>query len=96
MLKGEGSALAYLFIPALISLLWIGVCLFTTKSPSMTLEERFSQKYLREYFEAKTYEDGLIKIEHEHHEPVVLAEGETVNVVIAMPFLDVNPLGATE
>ena len=51
LFKGEGSAWAYLFIPALISLLWILVCLFTVKSPSMTLEERLSQKYLRVSFE---------------------------------------------
>ena len=52
--------------------------------------------FQQEYFEAKVYEDGLLKVEHEHHEPVELAEGETVNIVMAMPFLDVNPLGATE
>jgi hypothetical protein len=31
MLKGQGSALSYLFIPALISLLWLVVCFMTTR-----------------------------------------------------------------
>ena len=47
MLKGQGSALSYLFIPAFISMLWIILCLLTVKSPSLTLEERLNQKYLR-------------------------------------------------
>ena len=47
MFKGQGSTLSYLFIPALISILWLVLCLLTTKSPSMSLEERLSQKYLR-------------------------------------------------
>lgn len=47
LLKGQGSAAAYLFIPALVSLLWLGLCLVTTRSPSMSLEERLSEKYLR-------------------------------------------------
>ncbi len=42
------------------------------------------------------YERGQIEITEERHEPIVMAEGESVNVVLAMPFLDVNPLGATE
>jgi hypothetical protein len=43
MLKGQGSALSYLFIPALISLLWLVVCIMTTRNTSMTLEQRLSQ-----------------------------------------------------
>ena len=43
MLKGQGSALSYLFIQALISLLWLVVCIMTTRNTSMTLEQRLSQ-----------------------------------------------------
>ena len=32
----------------------------------------------------------------EEFEPVDLPEGQSVNVVLAMPFLDHNPLAATE
>ena len=44
LFKGRASGLAYLFIPAVISLTWLAVCFLTTKSPSLTLEERLSQK----------------------------------------------------
>ena len=47
LFKGQASGLAYLFIPAVISLTWLAVCYLTTKNPSLTLEERLSQKYLR-------------------------------------------------
>ncbi len=47
LLKGEGSLLAYLLIPALITMLWLLVCMLTTRAPSMSLEQRLSQKYLR-------------------------------------------------
>ncbi len=47
LVKGQGSSLAYLLIPAFISLLWLLVCMLTTKAPSLTLEERFAQKHLR-------------------------------------------------
>lgn len=47
ILKGRGSNLTYLFIPALISIIWLIVCLLTVRSPSLSLEERFSQKNLR-------------------------------------------------
>ena len=50
----------------------------------------------QEYFEAKTMEEGMIEIDHEDHQPVYLPDGQTLNVVMAIPFLDINPLGATE
>eukprot|EP00094_Tigriopus_californicus_P007508 TCALIF_07228-PA protein Name:"Similar to Xxylt1 Xyloside xylosyltransferase 1 (Mus musculus)" AED:0.37 eAED:0.42 QI:0/0/0/0.33/0.5/0.66/3/0/403 len=50
----------------------------------------------REYFDVKTFEDGILHVETVHHEPIEIPVGETVHAVIAMPFLDVNPLGATE
>ena len=50
MLKGRGSTLGYLFIPAMISLLWLLLMLITTRSPSLPLEERLSQKYLKVRF----------------------------------------------
>lgn len=57
---------------------------------------RFVYLLFQEYFEAKSFEEGLIEIDHEDHQPVFLPEGESLNVVMAIPFLDVNPLGATE
>ena len=44
------------------------------------------------------WQKGLVDLSEyeEHLEPVEMAEGETVNVVVAMPFLDHNPLAATE
>lgn len=47
MLKGQGSALSYLFIPALISLLWLVVCFMTTRNTSMSLEQRLSQSFYK-------------------------------------------------
>lgn len=41
MLKGNGSKLSYLFIPAFISLLWLFIMLFTTRNPNVTLDERY-------------------------------------------------------
>ena len=46
------------------------------------------------------WQNGLVDLsEYEEHLedwPAEMAEGETVNVVVAMPFLDHNPLAATE
>ena len=41
MLKGNGSKLAYLFIPAFISLFWLGICFMTTRNPNVTLEDQY-------------------------------------------------------
>ena len=41
MLKGQGSRLAYLFIPAFISVFWLFICLTTTRNPNVTLEDRY-------------------------------------------------------
>ena len=44
-------------------------------------------------------EDGTIalrKTDHEEHEPIHLPVGLSINVVIAIPFLDVNPIASIE
>ena len=41
MLKGNGSKVSYLFIPAFISLFWLGICFFTTRNPNVTLEDQY-------------------------------------------------------
>ena len=41
MLKGNGSKLSYLFIPAFISLFWLGICFITTRNPNVTLEDQY-------------------------------------------------------
>lgn len=95
MLKGNGSKLSYLFIPAFISLFWLGICFFTTRNPNVTLEDQ----YIREYFDHRLMEDGTIalrKTDHEEHEPIHLPVGLSINVVIAIPFLDVNPIASID
>ena len=52
LFKGRGSNLAYLFIPAFISLLWLLLAFLTTRTPSMSLEERLSQQYLKVRFKS--------------------------------------------
>lgn len=47
LLKGEGSWLAYLMVPAVTAMLWLLVCMLTTRAPSMSLEQRLSHKYLK-------------------------------------------------
>ena len=47
LLQGRGSKVTYLLIPAMISLFWVLICLFTTRQPSMTLEDRLAQKHYR-------------------------------------------------
>lgn len=95
MLRGNGSKVAYLFIPAFISLFWLGICFMTTRNPNVTLEDQ----YLKEYFDHHLMEDGTIAIrntDQEEHEPIHLPEGISINVVIAIPFLDVNPIASTD
>ena len=41
MLRGNGSKVAYLFIPAFISLFWLGICFMTTRNPNVTLEDQY-------------------------------------------------------
>lgn len=41
VLRCQASKLTYLFIPAFISIFWILICLITTRSPNVTLEERY-------------------------------------------------------
>jgi len=95
MLKGNGSKVSYLFIPAFISLFWLGICFFTTRNPNVTLEDQ----YIKEYFDHHLMEDGTIALKnkiHEENEPIHLPDGVHINVVIAIPFLDVNPIASTE
>ena len=47
LIQGRASKLTYLLIPAMISLLWVLICLFTTRQPSISLEERLSQQHYR-------------------------------------------------
>ena len=47
LIQGRGSKLTYLLIPAMISLFWVLICLFTTRQPSISLEERLSQQHYR-------------------------------------------------
>ncbi len=48
--------------------------------------------FFQEYYEAHVYEEGQLPAYEERHEAIHMQEGETVDVVLAMPFLDVNPL----
>ena len=47
LLQGRGSKVTYLLIPVMISLFWVLICLFTTRQPSISLEERLSQQHYR-------------------------------------------------
>jgi len=47
LIQGRASKLTYLLMPAMISLFWVLICLFTTRQPSMSLEERLSQQHYR-------------------------------------------------
>jgi len=76
-------------------LFWLGICFMTTRNPNVTLEDQ----YLKEYFDHHLMEDGTIAIrntDQEEHEPIHLPEGISINVVIAIPFLDVNPIASTD
>ena len=55
LLQGRGSKVTYLLIPAMISLFWVLICLFTTRQPSMTLEDRLAQKHYRVSMQTKKY-----------------------------------------
>lgn len=96
MLKGQGSKFSYLFIPAFISLLWLVICFITTRNPNVTLEEQ----YIREYFDHQLLADGTIALrrtpEDTQIDHIHLPTGVSMNVVIAIPFLDVNPIASTD
>jgi hypothetical protein len=47
MLKGQGSALGYVFIPGGICALWLLVACLTTSRPSISLEERMNEKHFK-------------------------------------------------
>ena len=49
MLKGNGSKVSYLFIPAFISLFWLGICFFTTRNPNVTLEDQYIKVRKKDY-----------------------------------------------
>ena len=50
LVQGRASKLTYLLIPAMISILWVLICLFTTRQPSISIEERLSQQHYRVSF----------------------------------------------
>ena len=50
LIQGRGSKVTYLLMPAMISLFWVLICLFTTRQPSISLEERLSQQHYRVRF----------------------------------------------
>ena len=54
--------------------------------------------YMQGVYVPEIYEQGRFDLSdyEEELEPVNLPEGQSVNVVFAMPFLDHNPLAATE
>ena len=57
--------------------------------------------FLKEYFDHQILEDGTLALKrapdyHEEDHMVHLPVGVSVNVVLAIPFLDVNPIAATE
>ena len=66
------------------------------------MHQRFHEKknnLLQEYFDHHLMEDGTIALKnkiHEENEPIHLPDGVHINVVIAIPFLDVNPIASTE
>ena len=56
IIQGRASKLTYLLMPAMISLLWVLICLFTTRQPSISLEERLSQQHYRVSFFIELHE----------------------------------------
>ena len=49
----------------------------------------------QEYFHSRVFEAGMMTKE-EIVEAIHVPDGSSVNVVIAIPFLDVNPIAASE
>jgi len=96
MLRCQASKLSYLFIPAFISLFWLLICVITTRNPNVTLEER----YIKEYFDHQILEDGTLTLRKNPDEDEVqefhLPVGVSMNVVVAIPFLDINPIASQE
>jgi len=96
VLRCQATKLSYLFIPAFISIFWLLICLITTRNPNVTLED----KYIKEYFDHRVMEDGTLTLrknpdEHEIKE-IHLPVGVSLNVVVAIPFLDVNPIASQD
>ena len=53
--------------------------------------------FLQQYFDDDINQNSRISMSHVHKdEESVLPSGKRVEVVIAMPFLDVNPLAANQ
>ena len=55
---------------------------------------------LQEYFDHQVMDDGTLTLktktdEHEIHQ-IALPHGVSLNVVIAIPFLDLNPIASSE
>ena len=51
--------------------------------------------FFQEYFHSRVFEEGVLA-KQEVVEAINMPEGASVNVVIAIPFLDVNPIAASE
>ncbi len=49
----------------------------------------------QEYFHSRVFEEGMMTKE-EIVEAVSVPDGVSVNVVVAIPFLDVNPIAGSE
>jgi len=96
MLRCQASKLSYLFIPFFISIFWLVIMLITTRNPNATLED----KYIRDYFDHRILEDGTLTLrknpDEDEVEEIHLPVGVAMNVVVAIPFLDINPIASQE
>jgi len=96
VLRCQASKLSYLFIPFFISIFWLFICLLTTRNPNVTLEQR----YINEYFDHQILEDGTLTLRknpgEDEVEEIHLPVGVVMNVVVAIPFLDINPIASQE
>jgi len=85
ILTGRASKFTYVLAPVLFALFWVLICIITG-SRSVSLHDRLVQS-------KREYEAYNIKLEKQTviHQIELPPEG-TIHVVVAMPFLDVNPL----
>lgn len=91
ILTGNGSKVSYLLIPVFIALFWVLLCIITTNRSNMSLEQRLSQSYLKEYYDNHVYQEGIMEAFVEN-QLIDVPEGEYINIALAMPFIDVNPI----
>jgi len=76
LVQGRASKLTYLLIPAMISILWVLICLFTTRQPSISIEERLSQQHYRQYFDDDINQKSRISMSHVHKDEESLLPAE--------------------